>query len=156
VNSSQIKLASLLQGAGVGWVLHEGQDERTHKILAEIEEVDRYYQEAFGQKLVPSLWEQMSAHSGNLKPLIQSFASPMTPPIRTMIYCVLSGASVRSVRYDYEAQRKSTLSVAVRLPSGKEHMFESDELWDAEVLRHFGFFKKGGRPIIDGYYAFRE
>jgi hypothetical protein len=60
------------------------------------------------------------------------------------------------VRYEYDARRRSELVVEVEFPSGEQGTFKSAELWDAEVLRHFGFMKMGGRPIIDGYYAFRD
>ena len=48
------------------------------------------------------------------------------------------------------------LAVLAQLHVGHTSRFESDDLWDAEFLRHLGLLKVSGRPVIDGYYAFRR
>lgn len=150
------QLTALLQGAGAGWILDEEPEARAQQILNEIDAVEQCYHRTFGRTLDPPLWEQLCTEARGLKPLIQSFASPMTTPIRTMIYCVLDGASIKSLRYVYDAEQKSELAVEIEYPSGERATFTSDDLWDAEVLRHLGLMKASGRPVVDGYYAFRD
>jgi hypothetical protein len=42
-------------------------------------------------------------------------ASPMTAPIRAMIYCVLDGAQVKAVQYEYVYLRRSAKETRLRL-----------------------------------------
>jgi hypothetical protein len=72
--------------------------------------------------------------------------------MRTMVFCVLDGASVRSLRFEYQAQESARLEISVEYDSGRSSRFESDDLWDAEALRHFGIFKMDNKPVLDGYY----
>ena len=87
--------------------------------------------------------------------LVQTFASPMTAPIRAMVYCILDGAQVKAIRFD-SASGRAHLEVDVEYDSGEAATFTSDNLYDAEALRHFGLMKMGEAPVMDGYYAFRK
>ena len=76
--------------------------------------------------------------------------------MRTMIYCVLAGASIERVRFEYKSQQKSALEITVEFPTGLGATFTSNDIYDAEVLRHIGLMKLGEAPVIDGYYPFRK
>jgi hypothetical protein len=140
----------------VGWVFDEGAEERSRQILREMVDVDRVFASEFGRPLDPPIEQAIAADVTRFKPLVQAFASPMTAPIRAMIYCVLDGAQVKAVQYEYVYRQVSRLRVSIEFDSGEKATFESDELWDAEALRHFGLMKMGEKPVIDGYYAFRK
>ncbi len=140
----------------VGWVFDMGAEERGRQILREMVEVDQAFAGTFGRPLDPPLERAIAADVTRFKPLVQAFASPMTAPIRTMIYCVLDGAQVIAVRYEYVHRQISHLTVSIEFDSGENATFESGELWDAEALRHFGLMKMGEKPVIDGYYAFKK
>lgn len=149
-------LRQLFDSAGVGWALEGDVEAEAHRHLRELEAVEAEYQRRLSTPLSPRLLDQLVADSEALAPLIQAFASPISAPIRVMIYCILKGADVRRVRYDYEHERRSHLVIDIELPTGQALSFESEELWDAEVLRHLGMTKRGGRPVLEGYYAFRR
>jgi hypothetical protein len=150
------RLVQACEAAGVGWLFKDDREGRIAQLVQDIEAVQRHHEQKLSLRMQPSLLEQLEADAPSFKPLIQAFASPMTPEMRTMIYCVLKGAAVERVSYDYTAQSRSLLQVELELPSsGQRVSFQSDEVWDYEVLRHFGTAKKGGRPLIDGYWAFR-
>lgn len=150
------RMVHTFEAAGVGHLFREEREARVARALQDIEAVQAHYERKLSRRMQPSLLEQLEADPSAFKPLIQSFASPMTLEMRTMIYCVLKGAAVEHVSYDYAAQSRSLLRVELELPSSGERVsFASDEVWDYEVLRHFGTAKKGGRPLIDGYWAFR-
>lgn len=150
------RVVSTFETAGVGQLFSEEREARVARALQDIAAVQAHYERKLSRPMQPSLLEQLEAEPSAFKPLIQAFASPMTLEMRTMIYCVLKGAAVEHVSYDYAAQSRSLLRVELELPSSGERVsFQSDEVWDYEVLRHFGTAKQGGRPLIDGYWAFR-
>jgi len=150
------KLQSIFQACDVGWVFQEAAEERGQQILREMLDVDEWFAQAFSRPLEPPLEQAISGDTIRFKPLVQSFASPMTAPIRTMIFCVLGGAQVKAVQFDYDYCKRSVLRVSVELNSGEIATFESNEIWDFEALRHFGLMKMGNNPVIDGYYAFAK
>ena len=112
--------------------------------------------EKIGRPLDPPLSQAIPADLPRLKPLVQTFASPMTAPIRAMVYCILDGAQVKAIRFDYRFKARAHLEVDVGYDSGESATFSSDDVYDSEALRHFGLMKMGKAPIIDGYYAFRK
>lgn len=148
-------ISDLFARSGVGWLFDTDREQRVAQVVKETHEVAEELERRFGRAPNPPLLSQMAAEPVALKPLIQAFAVPMTTAMRAMVYCILTGASVRHISYEYEYRRRSRLVVIVEFDSGEASTFESDDLWDAEVLRHFGFMKLGGEPVVDGYYAFR-
>jgi hypothetical protein len=150
------QLDRVLELSDVGWVLAEDRVERAQQILLEMRQVDLYFNETFGRPLEPPVANAILADVARLKPLVQTFASPMTTPIRTMVYCVLDGAQIKAIRFDYRFKARAHLEVDVEYESGENTTFTSDNVWDVEALRHFGLMKMGQAPVIDGYYAFRK
>lgn len=149
-------LRQLFDAAGVGWALREGADAEAERFLQEMQAVEAEYARRLSEPMSSPLLDQLVEEREALTPLIQAFASPTSVPIRVMIYCILKGAEILRVRYDYERKHRSHLAIDIELPGGQTLSFESEDLWDTEVLRHFGMAKRGGRPILDGYYAFRR
>jgi hypothetical protein len=150
------QLVRTFEAAGAGRLFNEDREAALARAVQDIKDVQVLYEQKLSCRMQPSLLEQLKAAPSAFKPLLQSFASPMTPEMRTMIYCVLKGAFVEHVSYDYTARSASRLEVSLKLPSSEERVsFHSEEIWDYEVLRHFGTAKKGDRPLIDGYLAFR-
>ena len=152
----QRQLRLIFEQSDVGWVFEEHADERTQAILSEMHETDVVLHDTVGRPLAPSLEDAILAEVARFKPLIQTFASPMTAPIRAMVYCVLDGAQVKAIRFDYRFKARAHLEVDVEYDSGVAATFASDDVYDAEALRHFGLMKMGKAPIVDGYYAFRK
>ncbi len=149
-------LRQLFDTAGVGWALREGVETEARRYVQEIQAVEAEYERLLSEPMASPLLDQLVEESEALTPLIQAFASPTSASIRVMIYCILKGAEIRRVRYDYELERHSQLTIDIELSDARTLRFESEDLWDAEVLRHFGMTKRGGRPILEGYYAFRR
>jgi hypothetical protein len=150
------QLRTLFETVDLGWVFVEFRDERAEQIIKEMREVEACFTEKFQIPLKPPLFEQLRANTTALLPLIQSFVSPMTTPIRTMIFCVLNGASIERLHFDYESKRLSVLEVMIEFPTGLAATFSSDDIYDAEALRHVGLMKLGNAPMIVGYYPFRK
>lgn len=140
----------------VGWVFSAEPSTQAERVFREMQEVDKALRERVPHRRLAPLADAILEDVTRLKPLVQTFASPMTTPIRAMVYCVLDGAQVLSITFDYEFKSRSRLKVEVEYETGERAGFESDDLWDAEALRHFGLMKLGDAPVVDGYYAFRK
>lgn len=147
-------LADLFRRAGVGWYMEQASAPAVEDVEREAAEVSRILKQRLGHP-VDVLREMLDDPDG-LTAFVQTFAMPMTAEIRAMVHCVVRGARVTSLRYEYEAQRRSELHVAVQFGSDDDISFHSTEFWDSEVLHHLGFAKISGRPLIDGYFAFRR
>jgi hypothetical protein len=155
------QLARLFETADVGWVFDpstfgEEPAATAARILHEMALVDRVLASKIGLLHPKPVVDSIFSDSARLKPLIQAFASPVTAEMRAMIYCVLDGAEVLSIQVTYERQAHADIRVVVEYESGLQAVFLSDDVWDFEVLRHFGTMKLGDRPVVDGYYAFRK
>jgi hypothetical protein len=150
------QLREVFRQCDVGWVFDEHASERAQQILKEMHETDRVFNEKIGRPLDPPLAQAIPTDVARLKPLVQTFASPMTAPIRAMVYCILDGAQIKAIRFEYQFKARAHLAVDVEYDSGVGATFESDNPFDAEALRHFGLMKMGEAPLIDGYYAFRK
>jgi hypothetical protein len=153
-------LRDLFAQCDVGWVFDgegsEAASRRAKQILAEMNALGEMYAIKVGRPL-PDLIERLILSDViRFKPLVQSFASPLTDETRAMIFCLLEGGHVKAIRFEYERKRHAHLEIEVETESGESACFQSNELWDAEVLRHFGLAKLSGAPVIDGYYAFRK
>ena len=148
-------LAAMVQAAGIAWWIESDREARLQQLVAEARAIDAILAHRFAGAASESVLDHMLREPVGLRPLIQSFGSPMSCTARALIYCILTGASIRAISYEYEAQAKSSLRVDVRARGG-ESTFEMEDVWDFEVLRHLGTAKLSGRPLVDGYYAFRS
>ena len=149
------EFSDVLAKADVAWILGQSPHECHERVLKEMREVDSIMKQRFTTTYKP-VADAILSDPQRLTPLVQTFASPMTAPIRAMVYCVLEGAQVDEVTFRYIHKQQSQLEVTVSFNTGASARFQSSELWDAEALRHFGLMKASGKPVIDGYYAFRK
>lgn len=154
------ELVTVFVNSNVGWWINTDTDERIAQVVKECAAIDGELANRF-PRLFPknrnSLVERLVDDAAALKPLIQTFASPMSSSYRAMVLCVIEGANVLSMTVDYRYAQRSRIVVEVEFHgTGESSSFSSDDLWDFEVLRHFGLMKMSGRPAIDGYYAFRK
>lgn len=148
------KLASLLDASGVGWLLQQDPEVRLRQIATELTELSDELSRRLAPARIDALGEMLKEPLA-LKPLVQMFASPTTCAMRAMVYCVLRGMEITSIDFSYRLKRTVMLTVSVRDDAtGHELTFESDSVWDAEILRHLGIMAMGKKPILHGFYAF--
>jgi hypothetical protein len=151
------ELVDLFRRAGVGWYMEQASAPSVEDVEREAAEVSRLLEGRL--KLPPGtvdVLREMLDEPERMAAFVQTFAIGMTPEIRAMVRCVVRGAIISSLRYEYKAKQRSELHVTLQFGPNNDIPFSSTEHWDAEVLRHLGFAKIGGRPLIDGYFAFRR
>lgn len=147
-------LARLLEASGVGWLLQEERDVKLRQISVELTTLS----DELSRRLAPAKIDaqgEMLKEPEALKPLVQMFASPTSCAMRAMVYCVLRGMEITSIDFSYRLKQTVTLTVSVQNDAtGQVLTFESDLVWDAEILRHLGIMAMGKKPILHGFYAF--
>jgi hypothetical protein len=155
-----VSLERAMVVAGIGWMLAADRDARLTQVLKEVDELSSRLSSLLKQPI--DVFVETTADVNTWKPLIQTFAAPMTTDIRAAIYCLLAGGEIASLAFAYERKQAVSLHLTLDLPlelarGGRATQdFASTELWDAEFLRHLGLAKLAGRPLIDGYYAYAK
>ena len=159
MNPAQVQhLIQLFEKVGAGWFFHAESEraQRAEAVEAEIQAVEEKFASCFHHPMKKPLLAQMSENPDAMAPLIQAFAASLSVKMKTMIYCLLTGGTVEGVRFEYKREDRVLLYIDIAVQGGGRATFDSDQIWDVEVLRHFGLAKLGDRPFIDGYYAFRR
>jgi hypothetical protein len=156
MNVDNDKLRLVFDLSDVGWMFDQDAATRVQQVVSEMADLDTFFEATFHRPLKPTVAQAIFSDVTRFKPLVQTFAAPMTTPMRTMVFCVLDGAQIKGIRFEYRFKAKAVLDVEVQFDSGEAATFSSDDLWDAEVLRHFGLMKLSGKPVVDGYFAFRK
>jgi len=148
----EARFREILTEANLGWLLNQAQPDLLPHLLAEVDTLSDTLTAALGGK--HDVFAEMDTDPRTLTPLIQLFASPTTSRMRAAAYCVLRGMSVKTVLLEYELQTKVSLSIVVEETStGKTYTFDSNTIWDIEILRHMGIMTLSKKPVLAGFYA---
>ena len=89
-------------------------------------------------------------------PSLKPNASAGTPQIRVMVWRILQGMSIETIRLEYRAEGTFMLSVRLVSPYGQTEDYESSDIDDAVVLRHLGIMKMDEKGIFDGFVPLRR
>jgi len=147
-----VHMDEIFETAGVGWFLRQAVAPPREKIRAEMAEVSAYLRLHLGRAV--DLEQVLLRDLATFAPLVQTFSCPMSTVMRAMVFCLLDGAEIRTLRYEYRAFEHTRLLVEIHYRQHNQTLlFESDDHWDTEVLHHLGFATVGGRPFLDGYYG---
>ncbi len=148
-------LQRLLEEAGVEWALRPDRSGTIARMLTSLSDLEHELEGRLGLPSAPNVLQEAERDPISFRPLLQSFASPLTTPVRAAVYVLVSGGELRRLHYEYDRdQRSSRLHIVVATHDGRPLECRSSEVWDVDFVRHLGLMKAGDRPIIDGYYAF--
>ncbi len=151
-DSRQRDLCELLERGGLAWLVRDA-DSAPHQ-MERVMEAEKEYEARFGGRV--DLLAACKAIPDKMRAWPQALAAGVCPGLLAMVARVLlHDAWVVHVRFEFESRKSVRLEIAIEDREAGVQRFESTEIWDAEVLRHFGLMKVGEKPIIDGYYAFR-
>jgi len=156
MNDKLDRVRRVLEGAGLGWLLQDDVEVRCKMYLEEMAEMDAWLAER-GVARKRSFLEEAEEDPEATRAVVQTFAVPMTTPIRGVAYLVADGADIRDISFEYRDGESVCLKVAVAPGSGRRPVVqaESTEVWDVEFLRHLSIMKMGDQPLLSGYYALR-
>ena len=150
------QVADAFRRTGSGWILDDPQRDRILAGVArEIDEFVASYRQRFHD--TPQPFDLVERNVTKATAFFQAFVGPPhSIEVRMMIWRVLVGADIVSVRFDYTRGAPPQLAIVTATPYGERDEFRSDNLWDFRVMRHIGILGVDGQAILDGYYALRH
>jgi plasmid stabilization system protein ParE len=84
---------------------------------------------------------------------IQALGATRSPDMLVMVWRILHGVQISSVNLNYRFENEFHLKVILGSREDSFEEYESNDIDDASLLRHFGIMKMSDRPIFDGFYA---
>jgi hypothetical protein len=157
-------LERLLRSNGLGWLI----DERTNpgqanqlvpRILRQLEQVETKYRERTGitVSFSPETLETEAAQNPHK---VRAFLQAMrgtSPEMLVMVWRILQGLSIRSVDLKYREREEFSLTVTLARGEGAQgtaEEYRSQDIFDAPLLRHFGYGTVCDQPLFEGFYPF--
>jgi hypothetical protein len=124
-------------------------------VAQEIDEFVTAYARRF--HLTPEPFRLLQENPTKAAAFFQSFVGPPhSLDIRLLIWHLLAGANIVSVRLTYEKGGECGFVVRTETPYGEPEEFVSNDVWDFRLFRHIGLLGIDDRAILDGYYALRR
>lgn len=154
--SGNVEWSRLFADAGIAWAADSFSQDDWRPLIEEIQATEAELRPLGARWFSGDLAREMEEDPEGLRPILQSFASPMTSRMRALAYLLVRGARLLSLRFEYQFREQAMLEARVDLGGDSPEVFRSEELWDAEVLRHLGLLKISGAPVMEGYYAFQQ
>lgn len=150
------QVADAFERTGCGWILADPQKDRILAAVArEIDEFVAAYARRF--HVTPEPFRLLQDNPTKAAAFFQSLVGPPhSLDIRLLIWHLLTGADIVSVRFTYARGGESTLVVQTETPYGEPAEFTSTSAWDFRLFRHIGLLGMNDRAILDGYYALRR
>ena len=150
------QVAEAFEKTGNGWILTDSQRDR---ILAAVaQEIDKFvadYARRF--HVTPEPFRLLEDNPPKAAAFFQSFVGPPhSVDVRLLIWHLLAGADIASVRFSYERGGESSIIVRTETPYGESAEFTSNNVWDFSLFRHIGLLGMDDVATLAGYYALRR
>lgn len=92
----------------------------------------------------------------NVKAFLQALRITSTPEMLLMVWRIIQGMEIQTIKASYERQASFQLQVVLRSPyEEKDERYESSIGGDLRLLKHVGVFEIDRKPVFDGFYAQR-
>jgi hypothetical protein len=155
-------LEEAIRDAGEGWLIDwfappaEAMD-HIRRLLAE---VCRRGQERL-QGNAPDLTEAGLVAEYNRSPLkvkgfFQILGGSRTPDMLLMAWRVIQGMEIQNITLSYSLKQRFSVQVILKTPYGEtDAPYESQDIQDFAIFRHFGIMEVSGTPVFDGFYALK-
>jgi hypothetical protein len=92
-----------------------------------------------------------------IKAFFQALAGIRTAEMLLMVWRIMQGMLIKKVNIDYTMDSHFFISVTLESPYGEEDApYESTQINDGVLLRHFGIIEINSLPRYDGFYAIRR
>ncbi|HUG92812.1 MAG TPA: hypothetical protein VML55_18365 [Planctomycetaceae bacterium] len=132
----------------------ERVEEYVAQVAAEIDEFVSEYARRFGETSDP--FELLEENPDKAAGFFRAIAgTAYSLDFRIAIWRILAGARIGAVNLGYERQRQFQLCLELEWrdggnqPDGPRERYESDRLWDFQVLKHVSMIVSNGKPILE-------
>lgn len=136
--------------------------ERERFLFERLNEFSRAYARHMGgvsSAVLPatvSLGDILAEHARNphrVRMFLEALAFQCTGEMLAMVWLTLLGSRIERLSYEYVREGRSVLAVTLTLPDRETvREFESEEHWDAAVLRFAALSKANELPVIEAFH----
>jgi len=153
-------LEAVIRAAGEAWLIdwYTPPNQAIPHLRLMLEQADERLLNRFGPDAPrltgESLLREHQANPHKVRALLQVLGSVASPDILVMVWRILQGMNIASIQMEYDQERVFRLRVTLSSSYDQaiaEH-YESTDIDDAVVLRHFGIMKMDDKPCFDGFY----
>ena len=154
-------LEQLIRTCGEGWIIDcfspkEEAVQRLRETLeaATVEANRRGLSISFAEESLIACYKE---HSAQVIAFLQALGVTRDPVMLVMVWRIIQRQAISRVTMQYdENQATFRLTVVLANPYGaQEDVYESTNIDDAALLRHFGIMKMDEKPVFDGFYALK-
>lgn len=102
-----------------------------------------------------SFLAEHEADPRNTASILTAATHSCTPPVLSMMWMVLHGATITALNYTYSRDTTSRLSVTIRFPDQNETMTTiSSTIWDVAIIKLASLELIDDQPVLKGFQAF--
>ena len=105
-----------------------------------------------------SLIASHEKYSAQVEAFLQALGTTRNPVMLVMVWRILQGWKILRVSMRYD-ENQAVFGLEVVLANSpydtQEEIYESTDIGDAALLRHFGVMTMDNKPIFDGFYALK-
>ncbi len=156
-------LERLLKSHDLGWMIdmYAPPDRAISKLLGRLTEVAVQYRSRVGVEVSfapDALAFEATRNPQKVRAFLQALSSTHSPDMLVMVWRILQGLSIREVELTYREQDHFRFRVQLARPGDdvdSVEEYQSHDINDATLIRHFGIAAIGGRPLFDGFFPLR-
>ena len=157
-------LERLLRDNGLGWMI-EMFAPPDHAIPHLLEQLGRVAAEYRARIQVDvsfapeALAVEAERNPHKVRAFLQALGTSRSADMLVMVWRILQGLSIRKVAMDYREQEVFRLVVTLARPGEGQDVLEeyqSSDINDAALVRHFGITTVNGGPLFDGFFPTRH
>lgn len=158
----QSTLESLLRACELGWMIdwYAPPDQALPFLRNALEQATLESRRRLGAQ-APTFGEDVlgaeyKRNPHKIRAFLQVLGATRTPQILVMAWRILQGSDIAEVQLSYAARSRFQLRIVLSNPYDQaSEEYESSDINDAAVLRHFGITTQEGAPLFHGLYPLR-
>jgi len=156
-------LERLLRDLELGWMitLFEPPDRAIPDLMDRLELAAGEYRARI-EAAVPftpeALVVEAEANPHKVRAFLQALATSRSADMLVMVWRILQGLNIHEVSMEYREVESFKLDVTLARPGNGQadlERYQSLDISDAALVRHFGITKVDGLPLFDGFFPKR-
>lgn len=156
-------LERLLRANGLGWMvdMYHPRERAVPVLLERLSKVEGEYRRRTGADVSfapESLSAEAERNRHKVRAFLQALGATGSPEMLAMVWRILQGLAIRELDMSYRDQQEFRLVVTLDRPgngSAAQEQYQSEDINDAALVRHFGITTIEGRPLFDGFFPLR-
>lgn len=145
-------IAHALEQSGCSWVLSmSDRDSLLHVTARELADFLAEYKRRFATGATPDPFALLDANPSKGTAFFRTFVgATISVAMRVLVWRLLVGEEIDSLVIQYHRGQAAQIRIVMR---GDSEPYESNSLWDFQVIRNLGLLSIDGMPFFDGYFV---